>query len=246
MPSRRLLAAALAAVVLLAGCAAVPGFGGGSDGNGDAPDGPTAHGIAFESATGGVPFEGTVAVGKDGETLVSRNVSSDGDGTFVDVATLNQSGPFTVTVNTTIPGVGGGTMSERLTVPGALGCETVVDLSYTRIRARTVSLPRQTVETDLQFRKPRPVEIRGEDTYGVVVQYQGETIVDAAFDEDSTGPVTVGALDRTGFYRIRFRSGDEWSNRTVVVRDPGTRVMLEISRGPQISVYGPDEPIPPL
>jgi len=236
MPSNRLLAIALAAMVLCSGCAALPGGGGGND----APDGPDHHGFTFVADTNGEPFEATVTVEKDGEQLLERSVSGDGTGTYVNLSSVEAAGPYTMTVNTTIPAAGGGTRSERVELNGSLGTETVVDVSALAIEVKSFELPRREMAEPLQFRKNIPLPVEAQ----VVVTHEGETVFAESVERNGTGPFELADLPDTGVYRVAVGSGDgeRWENDTVVLRDPNSKLFAEMDGDtPVIEVYGPDE-----
>jgi hypothetical protein len=238
MSSRR-LAVALAAIVLLSGCSMLPGGGGGGD---STSDGPAHHEFAFASNTGGVAFEATVTVEKDGSVLHEQTVAGDGNGTFVNLTALEEPGPYTVTVNTTIPAAGGEEMSKQRRVNGTLGSETVVDVTYRRIAFETVSLPRQELAEPLYLQKlsERPTPKR------VVVEYEGERIAAETVERDGHGPFEVADLRETGVYQVSMAGGDgEWTNRTVVLTHPEQKLLVDFVDGDHsVDVYAPDAPLP--
>lgn len=243
MPSRRTLAAAVAALVLLSGCSAVPGLGGGSGDAADDPEGPTHHGFTFVSDTDGAAFDATIAVRKDGETLLEESVSADGSGTYVNLSSVEATGPYTVTVNTTLPAPGGDNRSRQVELDADLGNETVVDVTYTRIRFRSFRLPRQEMEAPLQFRKR--LEFPIEST--VVVKHHGEVVYSDTVARNGTGPFELAELPETGVYRVAVSGshGERWTNDTVILREPGAKLFAELDGDePRIRVYGPGESPP--
>lgn len=235
MPSKR-LAVALAAVVLLSGCSMLPG-------GGDAPaeqTGPDYHELAFYSHTDGAPYDGTLTVTRDGETVNELTLDGDGNGTYLNVTTFDEPGSYTVVVNTSLPETGGGTMHEEFTVNGSSGNATVLTMNYQGARATSYSLGG---EADgalyLDKRIPEAVE------YPIRVAYQGESVVDTTVADDATNPFEVSALRGPGVYRVEVRGiNDEWTNETVVVTESGAKVAVHGSTPPEIRLYGPDERVP--
>jgi hypothetical protein len=245
MPSSRTLAVALAALVLLAGCSAIPGVDDSNERESPRPDAPDHHGFAVTTDTGGTAVDVAVTVTKDGEEIVAREFSSDGDGRFLRLGTVNESGPYTVTVNTTLPASGGGNMSEQTTVNGTLGNETIVDVTYTDVEFPSIRLPRQELSQPLNYRKARVGKPVGSNR--ILVEYQGETIVSKTLRKEAKGPFDIASLSKTGLYRVSARSaGGRWTNETVVVRDPDARLFVEMEVFPNVRVYGPDEQLPRL
>jgi hypothetical protein len=238
MPSRQLLAAALAALVLLSGCSMLPGGG-----DGDAPaaeDGPNHHVLEFYSHTNGAAYNGTLSVRQDGDTIHQTPLDSDGSGTYLNVTTLNESGPYTVVVNTTLPDPGGETMHEEHTIDGTPGNATVVTMDYQGARTTPYRLgesEQATLHLDKQI--PEAVE------YPIRVTYRGETIVDRTVADEATDPFEVATLRGTGLYRVEVQGvNDNWTNETVVVTEPGAKIAIHGGAPPELAVYGPDERVP--
>lgn len=238
MPSNRLLAVALAAMVLLSGCSMLPGGGGGDDAA--EADGPDYHEVAFYSNTDGASYNGTLSVLRDGDPVHETPIEGNGDGTYLNVTTLEESGPYTVVVNTSLPETGGGTMHEEFDVDGTLGNATVVTMNYQGADATTMTLPRSDVGSlYLDKRIPEPVESQ------VRVTHQGETLVDDTFEVDGNSPTEVADLDETGVYRVEAMGlSHEWTNQTVVVTTSGAKVAVHKGTPPTIEVYGSGENVP--
>lgn len=215
MPSTRLLAVALAAMVLVSGCSMLPG-GGSAE-----PDAPDHHGLSFTSHTDGEAFDATVTVETDETVLYEDDLSSDGNGTYANLTTLSEPGPYTVTVNTTVSGASGN-RSDRTQVTAPLGNETVVEVTSLGIHFETLELPRQEMTEPLRFQKNIPMPI--EST--VLVSYQGESVVSRTIAANGTEPVELADLPETGVYRVAVSGpdGERWTNETVVVEDPGARL----------------------
>jgi hypothetical protein len=238
MPSRQLLAAALAAMVLLSGCSMLTGGTGGDDPVQD--DGPNHHELRFYSNTDGVAYNGTLSVRQDGETIHQTSLDGDGNGTFVNVTTLNEPGPYTVVVNTSLPDPGDETMHEEHTIDGDLGNATVVWMDFQGARTASYSL---SGDDDgglyLDKRIPEPVE------YQIQVSYRGESIVDQTVADEATNPFEVAALRGPGVYRVRVKALDhDWVNKTVVVTESGAKIGLHGGVPVEIEVYGPDQEVP--
>lgn len=208
-------------MVLLSGCSM---FGGGGD---DAPErtvgeAPDHHEFVFGSDARGNDFEATVTVSKDGETVFSERLESDGNGLYANLTTVSEPGPYTVTVNTTLPASGGGNRSEQTTVNGTLGNATAIDVSYQSIDVESFSLPRRDVTKRVSYSKS------GEDAEtDLRIWYRGELVVNTTFTARDTREVsTVTDLNQTGVYRVSFRSHGDWVNETVVLTKPDEQIQL--------------------
>lgn len=237
MPSRQILAAALAAMVLLSGCSMFTGGGGGDDPVSD--DGPNHHELRFYSNTDGVAYNGTFSVRKDGETVHQTRLGGDGNGTYVNVTTLNESGPYTVVVNTSLPESGGGTMHEEHTIDGTLGNATIVWMNFQGARTASYSLAGDDGALYLDKQIPEPVE------YQIQVSYRGESIVNRTVEDEAVEPFEVAALRGPGVYRVRVKALDhDWVNRTVIVTESGAKIGLHGGSPVEIEVYGPDQQVP--
>ncbi|WP_336035654.1 hypothetical protein [Halobacterium yunchengense] len=237
MPSKRLLAAALAAMVLFAGCSALPG--GGSSPR-DTTEASGTHDLAFYSHTGGAPYNGTLTVSRDGDVVEDVQLSGDGTGTYVDVASFDESGEYTVTVNTSLPDPGGETMHESFTVDGALGNDTVVTMNY---QDPSVTTYRAGDDASgalvLDKRIPEPVE------YSFRVTHEGERVVDTTVAREDTAPFEVTDLEGAGVYRVEVQGIEgDWTNRTLVLTDAGAKLGVHGGSPPDVVVYGPDENVP--
>ena len=230
MPSRT-VAIAVAAMVLLSGCSML-----GGDTASETPDAPDYHGIVFAADTGGNAYEATVTVSKDGETLVEQPISSDGTGTFENLSTFEESGPYTVTVNTTLPAPGHENRSERTTVNGTLGNQTVIAVSYRGIDVHSMRLPRQEMNEPLYFQKRVSLPVPA----NVVVEHRGETVVSKTVERNGTGPFEIGDLPETGVYRVAVGGHDgEWENATILVTDPDQKLVTGLNPRPFIHLYPP-------
>ena len=225
MPSRT-VAVAVVAMVLLSGCSML---GGGGDDASETTVGepPDHHEFVFASSTNGHPFGATITVTKGSETLFSKRTESDGASAFENLTTLDEPGPYTVTVNTTLPESGGGNMSESFDVAGDLGDATVLSVSYSDIERASFTLPRRQMKYGLGYfsSSMEAVDVR------VIARRGGEQILDTTFTaEHHQRAKPVADLTTTGAYQIAVRAGDEWLNKTVVVPEPGRRI--EILVGP--------------
>jgi len=246
MPSSQSLAVALAVLLLLAGCSAIPGVDDGSnERESPQPDAPDHHSFAVATDTGGAAFHATVTVTKDGESLASWEFSSEGNRRFLSLGTVNESGPYTVTVNTTIPAAGDGNMSRQTSMNGTLGNETIIDVTYTDIAFPSIRLPRQELSEPLKYRKASSAKTKNNKR--ILVEYQGAPIISKTFNKKGRGPFDLASLSKTGYYRVSVQSpGGRWTNETVIIRDPDARLFVEMSVVPEIRVYGPNEQLPPL
>lgn len=238
MPSKQVLAAALAAMVLLSGCSTLTGGAGGDDPATD--DAPAHHELRFYSNTDGVAYNGTLSVRKDGETVHETSLDGDGNGTYVNVTTLDESGPYTVVVNTSLPDPGDATMHEEHTIDAAPGNATVVTMDFQGARTTSYSLAG---DDDgalyLDKRIPEPVD------YPIRVSYRGESVVHTTVSDEATSPFEVAALRGAGVYRVRVKGvNHEWTNQTIVVTESGANVAIHSDAPPEIAVYGPDESVP--
>lgn len=236
MPSNRALAVGLAALVLVSGCSMLPGGADGSASN----DGPGHHELAFYSNTGDAPYNGTLTVLRDGDTVHETPLGGDGTGTYLNVTTFEEAGPYTVVVNTSLPETGSGTMREEFTVDGALGNATVLTMDYQGVQRTNLSLPRGDAGA-LYFDKrlPEPIE------YPVRVTYQGETVLDTTVSATGREPFELADLRGVGVYHVEVRGMNEhWTNRTVVVADASAEIAIHQGTPPEVVVYGPDERVP--
>lgn len=220
----------------------VPGLGGGG-GQSSADDGPDRHELLLASNTGGESFEATVTVTKDGSQVFERTITSDGNGAYWNLTAFDEPGPYTVTVNTTLPAASGN-RSDRFQVNGSLGNATLVNLRYLRIDAETFGLPRQNMTGILYVTKRLPFPANKT----VVVKYRGETVVSETLHRNGSGPFEVGSLPKTGVYQVSMRDEEgeqRWTNQTVVVTDPGAKLAAEFTTNEdEAVVYGPNERVP--
>jgi hypothetical protein len=241
MPSTRSLAIALTAVVLLAGCSMVPGLGG-SDGQ--TPDRPGYHGFGLVADTDGASFDATVTVTKDDTRLFRESMTLDGDGSYTNLTSVSEPGPYTVTVNTSLPAAGGGTRSYRRRVDGALGDETILDVVYNGLSVHTLPLPRQAVTEPVYLDKDEELPV--ETT--VVIHHRGDVVYSGGVPQGETGLLELTTLSDTGVYRVSLSglNGERWTNETVVVSHAGSKLYLHssVGRSSDIEVYPPNERLP--
>lgn len=239
MPSTRLLAAALAAMVLVSGCGMLPGGGGDTD---TEQTGPDYHGVSLTGYNGGDPFEATVTVESDGEVLYEGNVSTDGDELFENLTTVEASGPLTITVNTTVSGASGN-RSDRIQVEDPMGNETVIEVRSLGIYFETLGLPREEMREPMYFQKDISMPI--EST--IVVSYEGEPVVSRTVSPDGTDPIEVADLPETGVYRVAVSGPheEEWTNETVIVSNPEMKLFAELDGDrPVVQLYSAEMPSP--
>jgi hypothetical protein len=242
MPSTRSLAVALTAMVLLAGCSMLPVDGGGQ--SEPATDSPGYHGFGLVADTDGASFEATVTVTKNETRLLQESVSLDGDGTYTNLSAVTQPGPYTVTVQTTIPAADGGTRDYRRRVDGALGDETILDVVYNGLSVHTLPLPRQAVTEPVYLDKDEELPV--ETT--VVIHHRGDVVYAGGVPQGETGLLELTTLSDTGVYRVSLSglNGERWTNKTVVVSHAGSKLYLHssVGRPSDIEVYPPNERLP--
>ena len=232
MPSKT-LTLAVVVLVLFSGCSML---GGGDDPSGTT-DAPDFHELVFAADTGGNAYEATVTVSKDGETLLEQQISSDGTGAFENLTRFDEPGPYTVTVNTTLPAAGGGNMSDQATVNGTLGNQTVVAMNYQGIDFRSMRLPREEMNEPLYFKKRFDLPVPAT----VVVEHRGETVFSDTVERNGTEPFEISDLPETGVYRVAVGGhGNGWENATILVTDPDQKLVTGLSPGPYIHLYPPN------
>ncbi|WP_232703393.1 hypothetical protein [Halobacterium wangiae] len=226
MPSRR-LAAVLAAMVLLSGCSMLPGGGGEQTTTLDSPD---RHELVFASETGGHEYEATVTVERDGEQLLSETVASDGDGLYAELATFDEPGPYTVTVDTTLPDAGGENERVQFETDGDLGNATAVHLDYQDVEHATFELPRRDLEHELGVQSdhtsidgPQPTEVHFR------VEHRGEQVATETTTVQGSELTRSVDLAETGVYNVAVRIDDTWANDTVVVTTPAQHVAVTVN-----------------
>jgi hypothetical protein len=217
-------AALMVAMVLLAGCSALGGQGTPTA----TPTPPGHHELVF--ASGITPYEATITVTKDGETVAERTLEGDADGTYKQVATLESSGPYTVTVNAT-RGDRENTDSNRFRIDGDLGNATAVTMTWHGIYPETLELPRRNATHPVGDRIGY-VNVTGSAVVNldVRVSYQGEQLASRSLELTPDELTRVVPVERTGVYLVAARTdGGDWTNATVVLDDTGK--FIEISVG---------------
>lgn len=237
-PYRPLL---LALLVVLAGCSMVPGWG--DEPAGPDPDtGPPDHHLAFLSSSV-QGYNATVTVSKDGTRVSQHNVSFEDDAIrYVPLTTLNESGTYTITVETDIPGVGGGTMDEthRLEVdPGP--AETIVHTTFTDIAFVTGPDTGRSVEVPIQYSWSHPhaghlsYEVSRENT-----TVESVTRTPKAFAEPRQ---TAGTLQTTGVHWVVVNTNrsDNPSVAVGVVNQSTEMVLVQVDTQGDITVSFPQQ-----
>lgn len=228
----RSLAVALALLVVLSGCSALSG-------DTQTPTGtPTAvehHEIAIASII--VPYDATVTVEKDGETLLEETVSGDADDAYAVVGTLEEPGPYTVTVNTSIE-FHEGPLEERFQIRGDLGNATAIRMNYHGIRADTFELPRRNATYPMgAYSSFMNLTGSKEVTLQYRIWYEGRLIADNSTDILPDELYRVAPLERTGVYRVSVRAKEGgWTNKTLVVTDADEHIRVSV--GPQGRIQG--------
>lgn len=231
MPSRW-TAIAIAALVVLAGCPALGSDGGGST---ETPtrEPPDYHELALTTSNDGDPYEVTVAVTRDGETVLEQSFESTETHAYHTLTTLDETGSYEVTVNTTIPLGRNDTLDEQLTVDGDPGEATVLTVSKERISTETLDLPRRPIGEPVRV---RPLWNSGNQfpiNVTTHVWYRGERVGSetVTFEAGDTEPedrlVESLELERAGVYHVAARvprtgatpEGGEWTNETVLVTE---------------------------
>ena len=227
MPSKR-LTAALVAMVILSGCSMLPGGGGGDQTTTAEP--PDHHELVFASETGGQAYEATVTVERNGEAVFSETVASDGNGLYRNLTRLDEPGPYTVTVNTTLPDPSGGNESVRFETDGDAGNATAVHLDYQDVKYATFERPRRDLEHELgvssehtSIEGPQPTDLH------LRVAYRGEEV--AAKTTTVKGNELTRSVDLagTGVYNVAVRIDGAWVNETVVVATPAQHVAVTVN-----------------
>lgn len=215
----------LSVIVVLAGCTTTLDSGQTTTQE-PAPD---QHEFVFASQTGGTAFEGAITVSKGSETVFEQNVTSDGNGTYLSLAARNESGPYTVTVNTTIP-AGNENVSDRFTVPGDSGNATVITADFHGVSHERLPLPRQSLEHPLGAYS-HYVNIGGSDEVDIDVRvwYRGERIVSKSVGLPADQLTRVTELERTGVYRVAARVENAWTESTLVIADPENFIYVGVN-----------------
>ena len=234
MPSKA-AALALVAMVLLSGCSMLDG---GDPAPTSMPDPGNSHALVYGSDTGGHAYEATVTVTKDGETVYETDIESNGTGVYRNLTRFEEPGPYTVTVNTTLPAPGFENRSERFEVGGKTSEATAISVGYQGIAHATFALPRRSVDEPIEITGTGP----GRSVDRLVVEHRGRRVVETAPTLAGNEPYYVANLERTGVYRVSVLSEGEWERRTVVLADPSQQVhvILGYQQSPAIVVESAD------
>jgi hypothetical protein len=228
MPSSKLLAVALAALLVLAGCSALPG-GGNSGGDTGTTVEPVDHDeLVFVSHTDGDPFEADVTVEQGGEPVFETTIEADGDGTYRNLTTITGDESYTVTVNTTIRGASGN-RTEQFTVDEPTGNATAVRAKSLGIYHDSFELPRRSLDHPLGAYS---FAMSGDDPtdLDVRVWYRGEQVATATESVAGDDLTRVADLEQTGAYLVQVRgTGGEWQTYPLVVTDPADHIRVELS-----------------
>lgn len=228
MPSRTQFTLAVVALVVVSGCSALPDGGAGADQT--TVDSPNHHELLFASETGGYEYEATVKVERDGEQLLLETVSSDGDGLYTDLAAIDEPGPYTVTVNTTLPEAGGGNQRVQFETTGDLGNATAITVDYQDVKYATFELPRRDLTHELGLKshyatvegtQSRDLELR--------VAYRGEHLVSETVTVEGNKLTRSVSLEGIGVYHVAARVDGTWVNETVVVTTPDEHVAVVVN-----------------
>lgn len=232
MPSKQ-TALLVAALVVLSGCSAVPFVGGDEGARPTVGEPPEHHEVVFASNTGGFAYDANVTVFKDGEVRYQRTIENDGSSSYLNLTELEEPGPYTVTVNTTIPAAGDDKYrSERFQVDGQLGSASVIRIAYLGIYHRSLELPREFMKYDDAINVPSSYyNSDGSNRLDVDfrIWYRGDKYIDETRTISDEGHNKLLDLKRTGVYRIEARGKDgEWVSKTVVIADPNKTVTINV------------------
>ncbi|MXR20400.1 hypothetical protein [Halobacterium bonnevillei] len=228
MPSSKLLAVALAALLILAGCSALPGAGD-TDGDQGTTVEPVDHDeLVFISHTDGDPFEAAISVERGGEPVFETTLEADGNGTYRNLTTISGDESYTVTVNTTIRGASGN-RTEQFTVDEPTGNATAVRAKSLGIYHESFPLPRRSLEHPLGAYSygmsggdPTDLDVR--------VWYRGERIATATESVPGDELTRVVDLEQTGAYLVEVRGSDgDWTSRPLVVLEPDQHIRVELT-----------------
>lgn len=222
----------VAVLVALAGCSSVPYVGGDGESQPTVGESPDHHEVAFASHTDGYAFDATVTISKDGEQRYRTTVEADGNGTYRNLTTLSEPGPYTVTVNTTLP-EGDDYRNATFQMDGTLGNATVLRVTFLGIYEHSLELPRQQLTHDGALGVYSGYVDDAGANYmdlDVKVWYRGAKIADTTETVEHDTLTRLVDLERTGAYRIATRGkNDEWTTKTVVVSDPDEVVEIDVS-----------------
>jgi len=222
MPSR-LSAVALIGVVLLAGCSTVPGVG-----EERTPEPVDYHELVFASFADGEPFEANVTVTKDGERVYQRDISADGDGTYLNLTTFGGPGPYTVHVNTTISELGGGTEQDTFEIAGRSGNATVVHVDVLGVEHDRIAVPRRSLERSVSVHQDYMDGVTEKSLdVDVRLRYRGEQVAERSVTQKPDETLEVD-LERAGLYRVDVRGKAGWTRKLVVVGE-GQHVQVNIN-----------------
>jgi hypothetical protein len=249
MPSTRPLAAlAVAALVLLSGCSMLQCGPDPEPAPAPAPspeETPGEYEFVFASDTGGTAFDATVTIAANNTTLHSEDFSSDGNGSYAPLTTLSTPGPYTVTVNTTLPGVGGGNRSRQFTVDRPMGNATAIQVTYRGIRASSFRLPRRSLQYPVAANTNA---IEGDEDLPMnitaAVTYRGEQVANGSAQVESGELARVVELNETGVYRVQVWGPEGTETDLVVVSEPQQTIAVRLDADGRIERIHADEPIP--
>lgn len=227
MPSSKPLAVALVAMLLLAGCSALPGGGGEQTTTYDSPEHSE---LVFQSYNDGEPFEADLTVERDGETVFETTVDASGNGTYRQLATIDGNESYTVTVNTTVSGASGN-RSEQFTVEAPLGDAAAVRVTSLGVYHHVYDLPRRSLDHPLGvYHNALPDDMAAGSDLDVQVWYRGERVATATQSAPGSKLTRVVELNRTGAYRVKARgTGDEWRTDVLVVANPQRHIKITLN-----------------
>lgn len=215
-------AVAVGVLLVVAGCAGFPGV----DEEPESAESVEHHELVLASDL--TPYEATVTVETDGETVLERSIESEGPAGYTQLGTLEEPGPYLVTVNTSIETYEGN-LSGEVRVDGDPGNATVLVADYRGITPARVPLPRERAEHSMSAYSYH-VNIGGSSnvTLDYRVWYRGERLADDSVTVTRDNLTGVVSLERTGVYHVSLRAAGDWENETVVLADPEQSIVFEI------------------
>lgn len=235
MPSTRTFAALVALLVVLAGCNALPG----GTGEPSTTAGPAEQTVAFLSSSDHAYNVTVTITDPSGDTVHEHPLSFDGtQARYVPLITLNESGNYTIQVQTDLPAVGGGEMTANATISVDPGSETTVvhtnfhDIEFVTGTARKtdVEVP---VKTGWIFQHT------GEISYAIhrgTTTVANETVVVA--EPSKNHLQQVATVDTTGVYWVaastNFTHGTTYA--VGIVNESTVEILIGTTPGGQSKV----------
>lgn len=227
MPSSKPIVLAAVAMVVLAGCSALPG--GGNQQTTTTLEPPAHSELVFQSSNGGEAFTANVTVRRGGATVFETTIQAAGSGTYRNLTTIEGNGSYTVTVNTTVSGAGG-SRSERFTVEDPSGHAAAIRVRPLGVYHHVFDLPRRSLEYPLgAYHNALPDDMAAGSEVDVRVWYRGERVNAATKSIPGSELTRVVELNETGAYRVAARgTGGEWHTDVFVVEDPERHIKVRL------------------